>query len=69
MQEMLEDTDFEKEYPVVAYLKHMMKNRTKEQEDKQHENLVELFTNCGFDKLLALLGKILDVFKFYLAHF
>ena len=56
MGEMIEDAELAKQYPVIAYINELRKNSTQEEKDKGHELLVELLTDCGFDKMLALLG-------------
>ena len=54
---MLDDEELAKEFPVLAYIKVLTKNKTQEQKDKSHETVVELLTDCGFEKMLALMGK------------
>ena len=64
MTDMMEDIELEKQYPVIAHLnklrKEKEKNQTKEEKDRSHQNLVGLMTDCGFEQMLALLGKKLQ---------
>ena len=57
MSDMLDDEELKKKFPILAYLKVLAKNKTQEQKDKTHESIVELLTDCGFEKTLALMGK------------
>ena len=56
MSDMFDDPEFAKEYPAIAYIKKLGENKTQEEKDKNNEYLVALLTECGFDKILALLG-------------
>ena len=57
MGDMVDDPELAKEFPVLAYIKQMRENKTQEEKDEGNEHIVALLTECGFDKLLALLGK------------
>ena len=57
MLDVMDDTELEKEYPVIAYLKKQSENRTKEENEKGMKNIEKVMIGCGFDHLLVLLGK------------
>ena len=58
MGDMIDDPELAKEFPVIAYINKLRENKTQEQKDKGNEYLVALLTECGFDKMLALLGML-----------
>ena len=58
MGDMIDDPELAKEFPVIAYINKLRENKTQEEKDKGNEYLVALLTECGFDKMLALLGML-----------
>ena len=62
MMEMMKDTDLEKEYPVIAYLKKQLENKTEEEKEKGSKNIEKILTGCGFEKILVLMGRLFKYF-------
>ena len=58
MGDMIESPELAKEFPVIAYINKLRENKTEEEKEKGNKYLVALLTECGFEKMLALLGKV-----------
>ena len=57
MGDMIDNPELAKEFPVIAYINKLRENKTEEEKEKGNKHLVALLTECGFEKMLALLGK------------
>ena len=68
MGDMIESPELAKEFPVIAYINKLRENKTEEEKEKGNKYLVALLTECGFEKMLALLGKGMNV-KIYRSLF
>ena len=57
MGDMIDNPELAKEFPVIAYINKLRENKTEEEKENGNKHLVALLTECGFEKMLALLGK------------